>query len=111
MPSYPPHLAEENKHVGKCLGCQLWVKGHVWGLGLLGAEEAILEGLLLGQGLDVIPGHVSPVVNSPQGPPHVPYPKGKKLEVSHGKLGDMVSRYVPSWLTNGTAELLDDVIS
>jgi hypothetical protein len=31
--------------------------------------------------------------------------------VSHGKLGDLVSRYVPSWLPDGTAELLDDVVS
>ncbi len=27
--------------------------------------EAILEGLLIGQGLDVIPGCLGPVVNSP----------------------------------------------
>jgi hypothetical protein len=33
------------------------------------------------------------------------------LKASHGKLGDLVSRYVPSWLPDGTAELLDDVIS
>jgi hypothetical protein len=26
-------------------------------------------------------------------------------------LGDLVSRYVPSWLPDGTAELLDDVVS
>ncbi len=37
--------------------------------------------------------------------------KAKKLMASHGKLGDLVSRYVPSWLPDGTAELLDDVIS
>jgi hypothetical protein len=41
----------------------------------------------------------------------VPCPKGKKLEASHGKFGDLVSRYVPSWLTDGTAELRDDVVS
>jgi hypothetical protein len=40
----------------------------------------------------------------------VPCPKGKELEVSRGKLGDLVSRYVPSWLPDGMAELLDDVI-
>ncbi len=34
------------------------------GLGLLGVKEVIFEGLLIGQGLDVIPGHVGPVVNS-----------------------------------------------
>jgi len=65
MLSYPTHCAEENKHVGKCLGCRLWVKGHDRGLGLLGVKEAILEGLLIGQGLDVIPGHVGSVINSP----------------------------------------------
>ncbi len=111
MPSYPLHLAEENKHAGKFLGCQLRVKGHGLGPGLLGVQETILEGLLIGQGLDVIPACVGPVVNSPQGPPHVPCPKGKKLEASHGKLGDLVSRYVPSRLPDGTAELLDDVVS
>jgi hypothetical protein len=62
---YPPHLAEENKHVGKCLGCQLWVKDHGRGPGLLGVEEAILEGLLIGQNLDVIRGHIGPVINFP----------------------------------------------
>jgi hypothetical protein len=41
----------------------------------------------------------------------VPCPKGKKLKASHGKLGDLVSRYVPSWLPDNTAELLDDVVS
>jgi hypothetical protein len=34
----------------------------------------------------------------------------KKLEASHGKLGDLVSRFVPSWLPDGKAELLDDVV-
>jgi hypothetical protein len=41
----------------------------------------------------------------------VPCPKRKKLEASHGKLGDLVSWSVPSQLPDGTAELLDDVIS
>ncbi len=41
----------------------------------------------------------------------MPCPKCKKLEASHGKLGDLVSWSVPSWLPDGTAELLDDVIS
>ncbi len=41
----------------------------------------------------------------------MPCPKGKKLEASHGKLEDLVSRYIPSWLPDGTAELLDDVVS
>jgi hypothetical protein len=35
----------------------------------------------------------------------------KNLEASHGKLGDLVSWSVPYLLANGTAELLDDVIS
>jgi hypothetical protein len=34
----------------------------------------------------------------------------KKLEAGHRKLGDLVSRSVPPWLPDGTAELLDDVI-
>ncbi len=41
----------------------------------------------------------------------MPCPKGKKLKASHGKLGDLVSRYISSWLPDGTAELLDDVVS
>ncbi len=41
----------------------------------------------------------------------MPCPKRKKLEVSHGKHGDLVSWSVPSQLPDGTAELLDDVIS
>jgi hypothetical protein len=64
MPRYPPHLAKENEQVGKCLSCQLRVKGHGQGLGLLGVKEVILKVLLIGQGLDVIPGRVGPVVNS-----------------------------------------------
>jgi hypothetical protein len=40
----------------------------------------------------------------------VPCPKGKELEASHGKLGDLVSRYVPSRLPDDMAELLDDVV-
>jgi hypothetical protein len=40
----------------------------------------------------------------------VPCPKGKKLKASHRKLGDLVSSYVPSWLPDGTAEPLDDVV-
>jgi hypothetical protein len=40
----------------------------------------------------------------------VPCPEHKKLEVSHGKLGDLVSKSVPSWLPDGMAELLDDVV-
>jgi hypothetical protein len=111
MPSYPLHLADENKHLGKCLGHRLQIKGHGWGLGLLGIKAAtILEGLLICQGLNVIPGCLGPVLESPQGPPHVPFPKGKKLEGSHRKLGDLVSVYIPSRLFDGTAELLDDVI-
>ncbi len=41
----------------------------------------------------------------------MPCLKGKKLKESHGKLGDLVFRYVPSWLPDGTAEPLDDVLS
>jgi hypothetical protein len=41
----------------------------------------------------------------------VPCPKRKKLEASHGKLGDLVSWSIPSRLPDGMAELLDDVIS
>ncbi len=40
----------------------------------------------------------------------MPCPKCKKLEASHGKLGDLVSWSVPSRLPYGTAELLDDVV-
>jgi hypothetical protein len=40
----------------------------------------------------------------------VPCPKEKKLKASHGKLGDLLSSYVPSWLPDGMAELLDDVV-
>ncbi len=64
MPRYSLHLAKDNKHVGKCLSCQLRVKGHSRGLGLLGVKEVILKGLLIGQSLDVIPGCVGPVINS-----------------------------------------------
>ncbi len=64
MPRYPPHLAKENEHVGKCFSCQLRVKGHGRGLGLLGVMEVVLKGLLIGQGLDVIPDCVGLVVNS-----------------------------------------------
>jgi hypothetical protein len=34
----------------------------------------------------------------------------KKLEAGHRKLGDLVSRFAPTWLPDGTAELLDDVV-
>jgi hypothetical protein len=40
----------------------------------------------------------------------MPCPKGKELEESHRKLRDLGPRYVPSWLPDGTAELLDDVV-
>ncbi len=40
----------------------------------------------------------------------MPCPKCEKLEASHGKLGDLVSRSVPSWLSDGTVELLDNVV-
>jgi hypothetical protein len=38
-------------------------------------------------------------------------PKMQKLEASHGKLQDLVSWSISSRLPDGTAELLDDVIS
>ncbi len=41
----------------------------------------------------------------------MPCPKRKKLEGSHGKLGDLVSWSVPSRLPYGMADLLDDVVS
>jgi hypothetical protein len=103
-------LSKRLTAVGKHLSCQLRVKGHGRGLGLLGVKEAILEGLLIGQSLDVIPGHVGPVVDIPRGLPHVPCPKGKDLEASHGKLGELVSRFIPPRLPDGTADLLDDVV-
>ncbi len=40
----------------------------------------------------------------------MPCPKRKKLEVSHGKLRDLVSWSVPSRLPYGMAELLDDAV-
>jgi hypothetical protein len=40
----------------------------------------------------------------------VPCPECKQLEAGHGKLGDLVSRSIPPWLPDGTAELLDDVV-
>jgi hypothetical protein len=39
----------------------------------------------------------------------VPCPERQKLEAGHRKLGDLVSRSIPSWLPDGTAKLLDDV--
>jgi hypothetical protein len=40
----------------------------------------------------------------------VPCPKGKELEASHRKLRDLISRYIPSRLLDGTAELLDEIV-
>ncbi len=40
----------------------------------------------------------------------MPCPECKKLEASHRKLGDLVSRSIPSWLPDGTAEFLDGVV-
>jgi hypothetical protein len=86
------------------------VKGHGRGLRRLGGKEVILESLLIGQGLNFVISCVGPVIDSSRGPPHVPCPKSKKLEASHGKLGDLVSWSVPSRLPYGTAELLDIVV-
>ncbi len=41
----------------------------------------------------------------------MPCPKGKELEASHRKLGDLVFGYVPSRLLDGMVELLDDLVS
>ncbi len=41
----------------------------------------------------------------------MPCPKRKKLKASHRKLGDLVSWSIPSQLSYGMAELLDDVVS
>ncbi len=54
MSSYSPHLAKENEHVIKGLGCRMWFKGQCWGLRRLGVKETILEGLLVGQGLNLL---------------------------------------------------------
>jgi hypothetical protein len=81
--SYPPSLAKVNHHIGGCLGCQLRVKGHGWGLGFFGVKEAILKELLGSKELDIFPGCFSPIVNTPRGLLHVPCPKGKQLEASH----------------------------
>ncbi len=62
MPSYSPHLAKNNKHVRESLGCRMQVEGHGRGLRRLGVKEVILEGLLIGQDLDFIIGHISPVI-------------------------------------------------
>ncbi len=40
----------------------------------------------------------------------MPCPESKKLEASHGKLGDLVSSSILFWLPDGMAELLDDVV-
>jgi hypothetical protein len=40
----------------------------------------------------------------------VPCPERKQLEAGHGKLGDLITRSVPPWLPDGTAELLGDVV-
>jgi hypothetical protein len=40
----------------------------------------------------------------------VPCPERKQLEAGQGKLEDLVTRSVPPWLPDGTAELLDDVV-
>ncbi len=40
----------------------MWVEGYGRGLRWLGVKEVILEGLLIGQGLDFFIGHISPVI-------------------------------------------------
>ncbi len=54
MSSYSPHLAKENEHVIKSLGCQMWFKGQCRGLRRLGVKETIFKGLLVGQGLNLL---------------------------------------------------------
>ncbi len=54
MSSYSPHLAKENEHVIKGLGCRMGFKGQCRGLRWLGVKETILEGLLVGQGLNLL---------------------------------------------------------
>ncbi len=60
--SYSPHLGKKNKHVVESLGCQKRLEGHSRGLRQLGIKEAILEGLLVSQGLNFVIGRVSPVI-------------------------------------------------
>jgi hypothetical protein len=54
MSSYSPHLAKENEHVIKGLSCRMWFKGQCRGLRRLGVKETILEGHLVGQGLNLL---------------------------------------------------------
>ena len=54
MSSYSPHLAKENEHVIKGLGCQMQFKGQCRGLRRLGVKETILKGLLVGQDLNLL---------------------------------------------------------
>jgi hypothetical protein len=54
MSSYSLHLAKENEHVIKGLDCRMWFKGQCRGLRRLGVKETILEGLLVGQGLNLL---------------------------------------------------------
>jgi hypothetical protein len=64
MSSYSPHLAKNNKHVGESLGCQMQLEGHGRGLRQLGVKEVILEGLLVGQGLNLVINCVGLVIDS-----------------------------------------------
>jgi hypothetical protein len=54
MSSYSLHFSKENEHVIKGLGCRMRFKGQCWGLRRLGVKETILEGLLVGQGLNLL---------------------------------------------------------
>ncbi len=64
MSSYSLHLAKNDKHVGKSLGCQMRVEGHGQGLRRLGVKEVILKGLLVSQGLNLVISCVGPVIDS-----------------------------------------------
>ncbi len=64
MSSYPPHLAKENEHVIKGLGCRMRFKGCCRGLRQLGVKETILEGLLVSQGLNFVIGCIGSVIHT-----------------------------------------------
>jgi hypothetical protein len=63
--SCSPSLAKVNHHIGECLGCRLWVKGHGWGLWFFSIKEAILKELLGSKELGDIPSCFSPIVDTP----------------------------------------------
>jgi hypothetical protein len=64
MSGYSLHLAKENEHVIKGLSCQMWFEGRCQSLRQLGVKDTILEDLLVSQGLNLIIGHIGPVINT-----------------------------------------------